>query len=89
MQERETGDGERQEAMGEQYPLVLDAAFSHADEDHTKNIARELSLSSSQLVFALMKKDWLYAKDGLTGRVGKMYELEKVDETEVQIREVK
>lgn len=89
MRERESGDGEKQEALGEQYPLVLDAAFSHADEDHTKNIARELSSSSSQLVFALMKKDWLYAKEGLTGKVGRMYELEKVDEAEVQIREVK
>lgn len=82
-------DEENQVSLGEEYPLVLDAAFSHADEKHTKTIAAELSKVASQLVFAIMKKDWLYAKDGLNGKVARMYELEKIDETEVQIREVK
>ena len=72
-------------SMGEQYPLVLDAAFSHADDIHTHNIARELSSASKQLVLALMKKDWLYAKSGLIGHVGRMYELVKIDETEVRV----
>ena len=72
-------------SLGEQYPLVLDAAFSHADDIHTHNIARELSAATNQLIFALMKKDWLYAKSGLTGRVGRMYELVKIDETEVRV----
>lgn len=81
-------DGNSQ-SLGEQYPLVLDAAFSHADDIHTKNIAKELSKATSQLVFALMRKDWLYAEEGLTGKVGKMYELKKIDETEVRIIEVR
>lgn len=89
MLERESDDDGNEEALGEQYPLVLDAAFSHADEIHTKNIAKELSNSVSQLVFAIMKKDWEYAKDGLIGKVGRMYELQKIDETEVKILEVK
>ena len=76
------------QSLGEQYPLVLDAAFSHADADHTRSIARELSNASSQLVFALMRKDWEYAKEGLSGKVAKIYELEKIDETEVHIKEV-
>lgn len=75
-------------SLGEQYPLVLDAAFSHADDGHTRNISRELSNAVNQLVFALMKKDWLYAEDGLRGKVGRMYELIKIDETEVHIEEV-
>ena len=81
-------DEGNEQALGEQYPLVLDAAFSHADQEHTKNISRELSSASSQLVFALMQKDWLYAKDGLSGKIGRQYELQKVDETEVRIVEV-
>ena len=85
MNERHNSGEEASTAMGEQYPLVLDAAFSHADDVHTHNIARELSVATKQLIFALMKKDWLYAKSGLTGKVGRMYELVKIDETEVRV----
>ena len=74
--------------MGEYYPLVLDAAFSHADETHTKSIARELSNSVRQLIFAVMPKDWTYAKEGLVGKISKIYELKKIDESEAQIVEV-
>lgn len=88
MQERTDEEGNGQE-LGEQYPLVLDAAFSHADQTHTQNIARELANATSQLIFAVMEKDWLYAKTGLTGKVSRIYELNKIDETEVQIVEVK
>lgn len=87
--EREKEDDDTaSEALGEEYPLVLDAAFSHADQTHTKNIARELSKCANQLIFAMMKKDWTFAKEGLEGKVGRMYELEKIDETEVHIKEV-
>lgn len=75
--------------LGEQYPLVLDAAFSHADEQHTKNIAKVLADTVPQLVFAVMNKDWNLAKDGLIGKIAKTYELKKKDETEIQIIEVK
>lgn len=86
MLERKNGDDEANVALGEQYPLVLDAAFSHADDVHTHNIARELSGAVNQLIFALMDKDWQYAKSGLIGHVGRMYELVKIDEMEVQIK---
>ena len=89
MLERKTKKNNEDDAnvdLGEQYPLVLDAAFSHADDVHTHSIAKELSRAVNQLIFALMEKDWLYAKRGLTGRVGRMYEFVKIDEMEVQIR---
>ena len=86
MQERDAE--EEGHALGEQYPLVLDAAFSHADQTHTQNIARELAGAASQLIFAVMEKDWAYAKTGLVGKIGRTYELNKIDETEVQIVEV-
>ena len=72
----------------EQYPLVLDAAFSHSDHIRTKNIARELSNAATQLIFALMHKDWNYARDGLIGKVARVYELNKINDTEVMIKEV-
>lgn len=85
MNERQNAEGEASTTMGEQYPLVLDAAFSHADDIHTHNIAKELSTATNQLILALMKKDWLYAKSGLIGKVGRMYELVKIDEEEARI----
>lgn len=88
MQEREKDDEGNEQALGEHYPLVLDAAFSHADETHTKNIARELARATHQLVFAVMPKDWNYAREGLSGKVGRVYELKKIDESEAQILEV-
>ena len=87
MQEREKD--EDAQALGERYPLVLAAAFSHADETHTKNIARELATAAHQLVFAVMPKDWQYAKEGLAGKIGRIYELKKIDESEARIVEVK
>lgn len=74
---------------GDQYPLVLDAAFSHADATHTKNISRELSKSTPQLIFALMYKDWEHAEGGLAGKVGRKYEFDKKNDIEVYIKEVK
>ena len=74
--------------FGEQYPLVLDAAFSHADVNHTKNIAKELANSVPQLIFAVMHKDWKHASEGLLGCVSHIYELDKIDETEVKIRSI-
>lgn len=87
MLEREKDDGGNQEMLGEQYPLVLDAAFSHADSTHTKNIASELANAANQLVFAVMEKDWQHAKVGLEGHVIRKYELVKISETEVKIKE--
>lgn len=87
MQEREK-EADAQ-ALGERYPLVLDAAFSHADETHTKNIARELANAAHQLIFAVMPKDWQYAKEGLAGKVCRIYELRKIDESEANIVEVR
>ena len=89
MQEREKDEEGNSQTLGEHYPLVLDAAFSHADETHTKNIARELANATHQLVFAVMPKDWTYAKEGLTGKISKIYELIKIDESEALIKEVK
>ena len=80
--ERHSNDEGITASLGEEYPLVLDAAFSHADAKHTHNIAKELSAATDQLILALMEKDWLYAKEGLINKVGRMYELVKLDEEE-------
>lgn len=88
MTEKNNNEEISQGMLGEQYPLVLDAAFSHADATHTGNIAKELSKASRQLIFAVMEKDWNYAKVGLDGRVIRIYELEKMSEEKVIIKEI-
>ena len=36
-----------------------------------------------------MPKDWQHAKEGLSGKVGRIYELKKIDESEARMLEVK
>lgn len=75
--------------IGENYPLVLDAAFSHTDDNHTQAISRELAKTTKQLVFAVMEKDWNYAQNSIKDRVNKIYKIEKVSEdiSEIEILE--
>lgn len=76
------------ELYGEDYPLVLDAAFSHTDTNHTKAIAVELSKVTGQLIFAVMDKDWAHVGDKIDTRIAKTYKLVKLSESEVTIEEV-
>jgi len=75
--------------LGEDYPLVLDAAFSHADEGHIKSISTELMKSTKQLVLGVKKNDWYYAEEALRENVAKIYQLNKISETYTVIEEVK
>lgn len=75
--------------LGEDYPLVLDAAFSHADEKHIKSISKELMNSTKQLILGVKKNDWYYAEDALRENVARVYNLTKVSETYTLIEEVK
>ena len=83
MNERQEG-----ELYGEEYPLVLDAAFSHTDTKHTKAIAVELSKVTSQLVFAVMDKDWAHVGNEIAENIFKTYTLKKVNEDEVVVEEI-
>ena len=72
--------GEKQ-LENEPYPLILDAPFSNADEEHIKNISRELPQVAEQVIMFVMKKDWRYAETVMLDRVGKMYTLDKHTDT--------
>lgn len=65
----------------EPYPLILDAPFSNADEEHIKNISRELPMVAEQVIMFVMKKDWRYAETVILDRVNQMYSLEKHSDT--------
>lgn len=77
---------EEDEMFGENYPLVLDAAFSHTDKEHIESIARELSKTTKQLVFAVLDKDWQYAKDEISDKVKRIYYIEKISEDVSEIK---
>ena len=80
-------DGTETEANSNSYPLVLDAPFSQADEKHVPAISRLISNNAEQIILVVMKKDWNYAKQVLSEKVGRFYTLEKMTETHTFIRE--
>ena len=75
-----------QSLANEPYPLVLDAPFSNADEEHIKNISMELPKVAEQIIMFVMQKDWRYAEPVMLDRVNKMYTLEKHSDTYSTIR---
>ena len=81
------GDGAETEANPNHYPLVLDAPFSQADENHIPAISKLLASNAEQIILVVMKKDWNYAKDILNDKVGKSYLLTKESETHTNIIE--
>lgn len=81
-------DDKNSEKESNEYPLVLDAPFSNADETHVQNISKVLPEVASQLVLIVMAKDWNYAEKSLGKKVGKRYILEKKSEIVTQIVEV-
>jgi len=70
----------------EPYPLVMDAPFSNADETHTANISKVLPEIAEQVIMFVMHKDWRYAEPVMAYRVGKKYQLNKVNETYTQLQ---
>lgn len=69
------------------YPLVMDAPFSNTDEQHIKNICHSLTEYCDQILMFVMNKDFRYASDSISGRIGKKYIIGKISETEAQIDE--
>lgn len=75
------------ELINETYPLVMDAPFSNTDDEHIKNICRALPSFCDQIVMFVMQKDFNYASESISHKVGKMYRLEKISETEATVKE--
>lgn len=81
----ETADPELE---NETFPLVMDAPFSNTDETHIKNICNALPNYCDQIIMFVMKKDFNYASQSIADKIGKMYELEQISETESIVKEV-
>lgn len=75
------------ESTNETYPLVMDAPFSNTDDQHIKNICKALPSFCDQIIMFVMEKDFNYASESIAHKVGKIYKLFKVSETEALIME--
>lgn len=75
--------------VSEPYPLVLDAPFSNADEEHVASISRELPKAAEQIIMFVMQKDWKWAFPVIGDRVGRQYALDKKSEQLTLIEEIK
>lgn len=75
----------------EPYPLIMDAPFSNVDEIHIENIVKIIPNVAEQVVLILMEKDWNYAKETLSDKIGYIYEINKVgnSETYSKLEEIK
>lgn len=75
------------ELANETYPLVMDAPFSNTDDEHIKNICCALPSFCDQIVMFVMQKDFNYASESISHKIGKMYRLDKLSETEATVKE--
>lgn len=75
------------DSTNETYPLVMDAPFSNTDDEHIKNICKALPSFCDQIVMFVMQKDFNYASDLISHKVGKLYRLNKISETEAVVVE--
>lgn len=63
----------------------MDAPFSNADETHTANISKVLPEIADQVILFVMQKDWNYARPVMSNRVGRQYQLNKLNETHTKL----
>ena len=73
------------DSVNESYPLIMDAPFSNTDDEHIKNICNALPSFCDQIVMFVMQKDYNYASDSIAPKVGKIYRLQKISETEATV----
>lgn len=81
-------DGSEDEVAlsSEPYPLVMDAPFSNADEMHTASISKVLPSIAEQVIMFVMHKDWRFAEPVMSDKVGKQYQLNKINEIFTKIQ---
>lgn len=66
----------------EPYPLVMDAPFSNADEIHINNISKIIPEIAEQIILMVMQKDWKFAKPALDDKIGCIYLIEKINNSD-------
>lgn len=68
---------------GAKYPIVMDSPFGNLDEEHTRNVAANISKLSSQVIIVVSKKQWEgHVKDNIKENVIRSYRM--IDGEEIE-----
>ena len=70
----------------EPYPLVMDAPFSNADDEHTRNISHIIPEVAEQVIMFVMEKDFRIAEPVMNNKIGKRFTLTKNSETNTVLK---
>lgn len=72
----------------EQYPMFLDAPFSHADGVHIENLCTLVPTVANQVIIAISTKDWNLTEEYLKEYVGKIYRMNPLGEQYTVVHEM-
>lgn len=83
---REYQNNENKELASEPYPLVMDAPLSAFDKHRIKKVCEVLPEIAEQVIIFIKDTDGDLAKENLKNKIGKMYNLEKINEFNTVVR---
>ena len=83
---REYQNNENKELASEPYPLVMDAPLSAFDKHRIRKVCEVLPEIAEQVIIFIKDTDGDLAKENLKNKVGRMYNLEKINEFNTVIR---
>jgi len=83
---REYQNNENKELASEPYPLVMDAPLSAFDKHRIRKVCEVLPEIAEQVIIFIKDTAGDLAKENLKNKVGRMYNLEKINEFNTVIR---
>lgn len=83
---REYQKNENKELASEPYPLVMDAPLSAFDKHRIKKVCEVLPEIAEQVIIFIKDTDGDLAKENLKNKIGKMYNLEKINEFNTNVK---
>lgn len=82
---REYQNNENKDLVSEPYPLVMDAPLSAFDKHRIRKVCEVLPEIAEQVIIFIKDTDGDLAKENLKNKIGKIYNLEKINEFSTKI----
>ena len=83
---REYQNNENKELVSEPYPLVMDAPLSAFDKHRIKKVCEILPEIAEQIIIFIKDTDGDLAKENLVKKIGKIYNLEKLNDYNTELK---
>lgn len=83
---REYQNNENKELASEPYPLVMDAPLSAFDKHRIRKVCEVLPEIAEQVIIFIKDTDGDLARENLKNKIGRMYNLEKINEFNTVVR---